>query len=190
MRLSDGEVAVKRKPRRSTKNPTGYYNDAHKLDLAKPFIMLGENLSMAARTVGVPWRTAQSWKKTQWWTNLYEQCKGQETLELSTRLQKVLAKSLDLVEDRLEHGDFMYDPRTGKLIRKEVNLRDAHIVFKDTLDIKQAMERAPQEAKTQQTIQETLASLAKNFEELASKQRDKPKVEVTDVIFIKDESDT
>jgi hypothetical protein len=97
--------------------------------------------------------------------------------------------SISTVEDRLEHGDFMYDPRTGKIIRKEVSLRDAHAVFKDTMDIKNAMERAPVEAKTQASIQETLAALAKNFEELAARQKEKPRVEVTDVIFLNEEKD-
>lgn len=189
MRLTDSTATSERKPSRSKKNPKGYYTDEAKLDVAKTYIMLGENLSMTARTCGISIRTAESWKKSKWWGDLVDQLRGKESLELSSKLQKILAMSISTVEDRLEHGDFMYDPRTGKIIRKEVSLRDAHAVFKDTMDIKNAMDRAPVEAKTQASIQETLAALAKNFEELAARQKEKPRVEVTDVIFLNEEKD-
>ena len=157
------------------------------VDLVKTYTILGGNLQMAAKTVGIPYGTARRWKDLPVWERIAAELQTQEAIELSPKLKKIVDKSLELVQDRLERGDFFYDQKTGKVERKPVSIRDAHVVMKDTLAIKNEMERAPIEAKQQQNIQDTLAMLAKNFEELASKQKAKPKVEVTDVIFLNNE---
>jgi hypothetical protein len=156
------------------------------LDFAKAYVMLDGNLTMAATTSGVPYGTARRWSKTASWLDMVETLKQGGAIAISPKMQSIIAKSLSIVEDRLEKGDFFYDPRTGKIERKPVNVRDAHAVFKDTFKMKQEIERGPEEAKKAQTIQETLEQLAKNFEALAAKQKQKAPVVVTDVLFVEE----
>lgn len=159
------------------------------LDFAKAYVMLDGNLTMAATTSGVPYGTARRWSQSAAWKDMVEMVKQGGTIAVSPKMQSIIAKSLSIVEDRLEKGDFFYDPRTGKIERKPVNVRDAHAVFKDTFHLKNEMERAPLEAKQAATIQETLEQLAKNFEQLASKQKEKAPVVVTDVLFVENKSE-
>jgi hypothetical protein len=164
--------------------------EQQQLDLAKSFIMLGGNMTMAARTCGVAYATARRWQNAPWWSETIEQLKESETIELSPKLKRIVDKSLELIQDRLDHGDFMYDQKTGKVIRKEVSVRDALAVFKDAVGVKQQMEAGPKQEAGALTIQETLQQLAKNFEELAAKQRAKPVIQVTDVLFVDDSKDS
>lgn len=162
---------------------------AKKVELAKAYIMLGGNLSNAAVAAGISRSTANDYFKTKMFQDILENLKQSDGIELSPKLKNIINKSMELVQDRLENGDFFYDPRTGKIERKPVSIKDAHSVFKDSLAIKQDIENAPAERQAQQTIQETLQQLAKNFEELAAKQKQKAPVQVTDVLFIKDEGE-
>lgn len=163
-----------------------YHKEIDKVDLVKTYIILQDNLALAARTCGIPLGTAKYWKSLAWWEETEQKLRAEDKIVVSKRMTKMLDLASEVVIDRLEKGDFFYDPRTGKLERKPVGLKDAHTVFKDVIDLKAAQDRKPQEEKEQQTIRDTLLSLAKNFEELAAKQKAKPVVQVTDVLFVEE----
>lgn len=165
------------------------FSDSIKYELVQAYVMFGENGTLACNTVGVSYRTFMLWKKTKWWNDLLDQVKSQENIQVSARLKRNINSALAIVEDRLENGDFFYNPIKGTVDRKPVSIRDAHAVFKDSHEIKNNMEKAPQEAKDKQTIQDTLLQLAKNFEDLAGKVKEKPILQVTDVIFTEEKRD-
>jgi hypothetical protein len=173
-------------PKRSVRKKKD--QEAMKTEAVEAFIMLGGNMKATAIALGMHRSTLIRWSKTEWWKNIYDDVKQQDNIVLSLRLQKIVARSLDLVEDRLEKGDFFYDQKTGQVVRKEVSLRDAHAVFKDSFIVKESIEK-PQTALTDQSsIGDKLLELAKQFETFASQQKAKPKVEVTDVIFLEEQS--
>src|SRR5690606_36127026 len=108
-----------------------------------------------------------------------------EQIQLPARLKRIAEKSMAVVEDRLENGDWQYNPKTGQLFRKPVSLKDAHRVTMDVsskaieLDDKQVA--APE---LQQATSDKFAELAQKFAELAQRAIEKPPLEVTDVIYV------
>lgn len=115
---------------------------------------------------------------------MIEDLRVQEDLQLSSRLRKIVDKSYDVVEDRLENGDFVYNQKTGQLRRKPVSMRDAHKVAMDLTAQKEHLidRHIEEQAVSVDKIEQRLAELAESFKRIASSVKTGP-VEITDVIF-------
>jgi hypothetical protein len=93
-----------------------------------------------------------------------------------------------VVEDRLVNGETIMNPKTGELIRKPVNMRDAHRVAVDLQAQREAVEKATlpiDERKEADTNK--LEMLAEKFAEFATKKIEqkldtKRTVEMADVV--------
>jgi hypothetical protein len=151
------------------------------------YMILG-SLKLVAGALKIPFDTMKVWKASEWWKTLEGDLRIQEDLQLSARLTKIVNKSYDVVEDRLENGDFVYDQKTGKIRRKPVNMRDAHKVAVDLMDKKDMLieRHIAGDSITTDKIEKTLADLAANFAKIANQINTHGPVEVTDVIFGED----
>lgn len=150
------------------------------------------SLKLVSGALKIPFDTLKVWKTSEWWKTVEEDLRVQDDLQLSTRLQKIVNKSYDVIEDRLEHGDFVYDQKTGTMRRKPVNMRDAHRVAVDLMDKREVILERHMDGTsvTKDKIEETLADLAKNFAKIAATINEtKRPVEVTDVVFGKETDD-
>jgi len=184
--LSDKKTSLKKIPVRKNNASQQRWGDDQKIEAVRAFIVLGGTVKGTAKALNIPETTLTMWTKTQWWKDIYEEFKQQENIELSHKLQKIVARSLALVEDRLEHGDFFYDQKTGQVVRKEVSLRDAHEVMRSSFNMKETIEKPQTVQLEESSISDKLAALAKQFEQFAVAQKEKPAVNVTDVVFIED----
>ena len=184
--LSDKKTSRKKVPVRKINESSKSWGDKQKLEAVNTFVVLGGNINQTAIALQIPPETVRRWTKSAWWKELYDEVKQEDNIQLSHKLQNIVARSLALVEDRLEKGDFFYDQKTGKVVRKEVSLRDAHEVMKSSFQMRESIEK-PQAAEVEEgSINDKLAALAKQFEQFAVAQKEKPPVNVTDVMFIKD----
>ena len=165
-----------------------HYSDSQKIEAVTTYLMLG-SLPMVASMLKININTLKLWKKSEWWKDVEQDLRIQEDLQLSKRLQKIVTKSLDVVEDRLESGDFVYDQKTGQMRRKPVAMRDAHKVMMDLNQRRETLvdRHISNESVTQDKIEQTLKNLADEFARIANQVTSKPAVEVTDVLFGVDE---
>jgi transposase-like protein len=184
--LSDKKISNKKVPVRRPVDSQKRWGDKQKLEAVSTYVVLGGNATQTAIALQIPAETLRQWTKTTWWKDLYDEVKQEENIELSHKLQKIVARSLALVEDRLEKGDFFYDQKTGQVVRKEVSLRDAHEVMKSSFQMRESIEK-PQAAEMEEgSISDKLSQLAKQFEQFAVAQKEKAPINVTDVMFIED----
>lgn len=168
-------------------NGGGWWADQQKRELVNSFLITG-NLALSARICNIPEITARKWKATQWWKELEQEFKTQEKMELNGRLKSIIEKTLSVVEDRIENGDYQYDPKTGQTIRRPVNVRDANNVA-NTLLTKQEQinNRKETQLVTQDNLEMRLIKLAERFAELAQKKKEAERtVDVTDVVEVKE----
>lgn len=181
MALTDNPNTKHRKPRkRAVDAPTNRsWSDAQKIEAVQSYLLLG-NLALTSRILNIPEVTLRFWKTTEWWKDVVDDLKLQETMQMSARLKKIVDASLGAVEDRLLNGDLMYDHKSGEMIRKPVNLRDAHKVSVDLMDKKAMLDKAvvPQQEET--TDDNKLEKLAEKFAAFVNKKLDK-EPEVIDV---------
>ena len=90
---------------------------------------------------------------------------------------------MEIMADRLENGDHIYDQKAGKLIRKPVALRDAHKVAVDMVGVRDKLKSTEQVQVAEENIMAKLEKLANSFAEFANNKETKAPVVVTDVIF-------
>lgn len=184
--LSDSpknKYAPVRAGRRGVTAKHKFYSDSQKLEAVTTYLILG-SLPLVAGALKININTLKLWKKSEWWKEIEAELRIQEDLQLSKRMQGIIGKSMDVLEDRLENGDFIYDQRSGELRRKPVALRDANKVLSDIGERRDLLlnRHIENESITTDKVEDTLAKLAAEFARIASKVNKGP-VEVTDVLF-------
>jgi len=119
---------------------------------------------------GVPVETLRVWKRSDWWATNAAEMQQENNLELDQKLTKVMDKALDQVMDRLENGEYMYDPRTGKVKRIPAKLRDTGKILNDMIDKKQLIKKTVRDNTDtkQQITADHLVQLAKAFAEFST----------------------
>jgi len=103
-----------------------------KIDAVTKYMALG-NFRLVSELNKIPYRTLMAWRKEPWWAELVEEIKKTRQTELNTKLSKIVDKSLAVIEDRLDHGDFVLNNKTGEVVRKPVSIKEANTVTKDLL---------------------------------------------------------
>jgi glutaminase len=65
--------------------------------------------------------------------------------------------------DRIENGEFIYDQKTGQVIRTPAKLRDLNTAFNTLLDKRQLLRNKPTKIVEQQQTATQLQNLAEQF---------------------------
>lgn len=181
--LGTDKVRKKVKPSPLSRLPAqkgAKYSDLQKIELVKLWLVTG-NLLQAAVALKIEPDTAKKWKATQWWTDMVNELRQENSIQLSTRLKAVAFKSLELVADRLENGDFVLNQKTGEIVRKPVGALDASKITQSMLERYEKIERYVVRDNDQKQLVDHLTQLKQAFQSMS-----KSKVEVTDVIFSKE----
>ena len=92
-------------------------------DFSKMTVAEGFEMYRAIATAVI--ETVAKQRVPEWWKELVQQIRSEETLALDGKLSKIVNKALAVVEDRLDKGNFQYDQRKGELVRIPVNVKDA-----------------------------------------------------------------
>lgn len=177
--LSDKVPARKspKSPKKLGDRAHRWYSDEEKMEAVKMWLMTG-NMPVTAAALNLPLPTLKVWRYSKWWEEIVQELKTENNIQLSNRLKKIVDKSLEVVQDRLENGDFFYDQKLGELVRRPVAMRDALNAASGLLERQTNLEKKPENEKAQQQVQDRLASLADAFAQMAKKTR---KIEVFDV---------
>jgi len=148
---------------RSIKNPRGFWPEKKKIEVVTTYLALGK-VPLVEGITGVPRATIRIWKIQPWWKELENDIRREETQELDAKLSKIVNKSLDVVADRLENGDFILNSKTGKISRVPTRIRDAVQTATSLLDKRQLIRKNPEEkTQHQQQFEDRLLKLAEQF---------------------------
>ena len=167
--LSDAtirNVAVS-KNRPITSSTNVRWSDKQKLEACTTYFMLGGNLALVARTLKIPYETLKQWKTSNWWKELETDIRKEERLQLSSKLKKVIDKSWDVLSDRLENGDHVYNQKTGELIRKPMAGRDVGTVAKAATELREKLDLEEAHTVAAEHITDKLNKLAEAFSNLS-----------------------
>lgn len=183
MAISDSEERRQQKSqgRRAVASTGTWWSDSQKLEAVKTYLILGSPTE-TARLLKIPEETIRRWRKTEWWKDIELDLKTQDELQLGDRLKKIVQRTLDVTEDRLANGDFVYDQKTGEMRRKPVSLKDAHKVGLDMMQKRDDLLTRNQSQASEEVIANKLITLAEKFAQLANNKLDNNRtVDVTDV---------
>jgi uncharacterized protein YydD (DUF2326 family) len=138
----------------------------------------------------INYETLKSWRKSNWWQEIEEQVRKQEKLEISSQLKKLMDKSWVVVADRLEHGDWVLNQKTGEVTRKPVSMRDANNVAKTAVELREKMDLAEAHTVATENINNKLNKLAEAFTKLSKgeKLEEAEDIAYVDVVHEKDDN--
>lgn len=182
--FTDVEDRKSKKKLRGVDSVGKHWSDKQKLEAVTTYLMLGGNLRLTSHTLKIPDQTLYQWKKSDWWNKLVSEVKQEERLTVSSRLKNVMEKSWDVVSDRLQHGDWIYDQKAGELRRKPVSLRDAAKVANDTALLRERMDMNENFTVAADQIEDKLTKLAKAFSDLSKGKLEAPQAE--DIAFVEE----
>ena len=169
------------KRRRRAKSATGkWWSEAQKIEAVTTWLALG-SIPLTAAATDIPKDTLVRWRYTEWWKELVQQIRSEETLALDGRLSKIVNKALAVVEDRLDNGNVQLNQKTNELVRVPVNIKDAIKATADLMDRRDVIRSAPQQQQIEKTVDDRLAKLAEEFARFAKAKDITPKPEAITV---------
>ena len=141
----------------------GHWDQKKRTEAVTTYLATG-NLSLTANIINVPRITLATWKRQDWWKDLITSIRSEGAMELSSKLDKIVTKSLEAVNDRIENGEYHYDQKRGKLTRVPVKLKDLHRVATDLIDKQQIIQdREDRPVATETSLEDRLLKVAETF---------------------------
>lgn len=153
------------------KNENGSWTEKTKNEVIHTYLVTG-NLALTARIMDVPEETIRYWRKQDWWDDSVREIRHSGKVELSSKMKKIVEASIAVIEDRIVNGDFVFDQKTGAVVRKPVNLKDVHKVAIDMVDRQGALEQEADggvSSNESKNIASSLEKLAEAFKTFAEK---------------------
>lgn len=148
---------------------TGRTSKEQKVTAAVSYL-LGNSCNDAAKIAGVSKATFFRWKhRSEWWPELLDHLKRHHDEDLEARTTGVINKALENLEDRIVHGDAVWDAKNDKMVRKPVGARDLAITLGTVYDKRQLMRSQPTSISDNASEASRLEKLKKQFADLAEK---------------------
>lgn len=157
-------------------HPGEWHSDAKRIQAVTTYLILGKSPLVEA-AIGVPAGTIRRWKQEPWWADLVSQIQTEDDQELDAKLRHRVDKALDVVADRLDNGDFMFDPKSGEFRRRPVSLKDAWKTNKEMIDLRLHLRREKPIAPDQEAVGDILKNLALEFGTMARKRLNEKVIE-------------
>lgn len=134
-----------------------------RMEVVARFMLLG-NMRLVSEQMNISYNTLMAWKNSDWWPEMVDQLKRQKQSKTNENITRLIEQSLEVMQDRLDNGDFVFDQKTGQVVRKPVNVRDATQIATNLLQRQQVQEEFEQKLSSKSaTVQETLAMIAQEL---------------------------
>jgi len=133
-----------------------------KIQAVTTYLAVGNSKTVEALT-GIPSGTVRKWRTEPWWIEIEGQIREEEALETNAKLKRIVEKSLDLVMDRLENGDIIWNPKTGSVERRPAYLKDLSKVMNDTMDRQDMLRKISGARQEKPALDGQLKLLAEEF---------------------------
>lgn len=153
----------------------GQWPESKKIELVTTYLATG-SLLMASGICKVPYTTCKHWKKQPWFKDMIANIRSEEKMELDAKVSKIVNKTLDVIVDRLDGGDYILDSKSGTVKRVPVKMRDAKSVMTDLFDKRQLLRNEPTSITESQTVDKRLEMLAERFEKFVGGESTQPEL--------------
>ena len=142
------------------------WTDNQKLECVTTYMVLGKMTDTAVAT-GIPIATVKRWRYEDWFKDLMNQIREEDKQALNSKLAKIVDKTITHLEDRIEHGDFKLNQKTGKVIRVGLSARDALKVTTELMTKQEGLTKPVNQKQIEQAVDDRLAKLAAEFARFA-----------------------
>lgn len=165
------------KTKKTKAGQPGHWSETKRIQTVTTYLSTG-NLTETAGIMGIPYKTLQQWKASDWWKDMEKTIRSEEEHQLDAKLTKIIDKTLEKLVDSIENGEHIYDQRTGKIKRMPAKMRDLNNAFNTILDKRQLIRKQPTKIVEQTSTATQLQQLADSFAKFVQKKVDElPEVE-------------
>lgn len=123
------------------------------------------NAVKSAQIVGIHKNTAHEWTKAPWFEKAIKELKRSLDKQMDGRITKILAKSLDALEDRIEKGDTKVLSTKDGIFREQVpvSARDLAVVTGVLFDKRAAIRKTPEVDDQAESALERIANKLRQY---------------------------
>ena len=167
-KLDDKEIILtkNRGPGFKFNNPR-YFNLEQKTDACALYCVYGD-IDQVSELTGIDPKFIRQWKDEPWWSEIQKKVFIEQNEKLASRISGVLDRSLDHLVDRLDNGDYLWDVRKSKLVRKPVDTKVLSNLFNNLITRRQLIRGEPTSITTQVAVDDRLKLLAAQFQKFAN----------------------
>jgi hypothetical protein len=169
-------------PDKKIKGDNNHWPQKKRFEVVTSYLATG-NLRLAASIHDVSYNTVVFWKRCDWWNDMIREIQSTQNIKTDHRITKIVDKTMEAINDRLDNGDPILDSKTGKVIRIPPKLRDVKSVAKDLMDQQRFLRKeinGNQNEKEKETINNRLLNLAEKFAEMASGKKAQEPITIED----------
>ena len=162
----------------------GWWDKKKQLEAVTTYLATG-SIAETSRIINVPYRTVQSWKlESEWWPKVVEEIQSGENQKVDQKMSRIIDKTLEKLVERIEDGDYMYDQKTGRMVKVPLKARDLERITSGLFDKRQLIRKQPTNIKADPSNQaDRLLKLAEQFASFAAgKEKEEPKEIVDEYI--------
>ena len=162
----------------------GWWDKKKQLEAVTTYLATG-SIAETSRIINVPYRTVQSWKlESEWWPKVVEEIQSGENQKIDKKMSRIIDKTLEKLVERIEDGDYMYDQKTGRMVKVPLKARDLERITSGLFDKRQLIRKQPTNIKADPSNQaDRLLKLAEQFASFAAgKEKEEPKEIVDEYI--------
>ena len=167
----DGEE-ISTTPRRGRPLKADHHNPSWfpqqtKIDACTMYCVYGD-VDEVSKLTKVPVKYIRQWKEEPWWSEIQKKVFVEQNEKLGSRISSVLDKSLGEIEERLTNGDYLWDVRKSKLVRKPIDTKVLSNLFNNLVNRRQLIRGEPTSITNKVGVDDRLKFLAEQFEKFAS----------------------
>ena len=164
------------------------YTDKQKLTALKTWCATG-SVVLASEESGIQYVYLRALTQTQWWKESAKEIRQEEDDVLDSTISGLINDGVGIVKDRLKNGDWMWNSKENKFVRKALKATDALKVTTSLLDQRNVMRGKPTRITENVNVSDRLNKLAIEFEKFnqaRTVKADVHVVEAEDVEYIED----
>lgn len=164
------------KPVKTARHNYAWWPDSKKVEAATLYAVL-RDFPHVSKLCGVPAKVLESWSVEPWWSETIAKVIKLKNEELDGKITQALDKGLDILLDRLEHGEIYIDRKTKQEYRVPMSSKSVALASDIFFDKRQLI-RGEATSRTEAVTQEQrLIALKQQFEKLAASKGINPHTE-------------
>lgn len=163
------------------------FTEEQKMQAAATYAMLG-NMAETSRVTGIQLRTLVVWKASPWFKEMLDQLRRDDLEQCGAKLQRIIHRAIAVVEDRVEHGNYVLDQKTGLIQRIPINIKDALKTTTEMMDRHEKIFNGAKGKELEEAIDARLARLAEEFSRFSKTRETKTTKEVKEEPLVIEQS--
>lgn len=178
-----GHYIYKKQIKNKSDGKSTHWSEKKKWEVVTMYARTG-NQDLTCKLTGVPEPTLVHWRKADWFKDMLAEIRSQESDRNDTKMTGIIERALDAVEDRLVHGDYILDSKTGTIKRIPPKMKDTAQVLDKIIEKRQLIRKEPTKiTENVSKLEDQLKKIANQFEILV-RGRTPVEIEAEEVEYI------